>query len=410
MLGFPQSDDPLLSEHPSGDFSGRTAPDLMGNPSQPSALQEPELEAALQLLVERAQYITGATGAALALPQADEMVCRASAGSCAPAVGARLQVRSGLTSESIVRRQLLRCDNAETDPRVNLQACQALGIASIVVLPLLRRSGEVRGLFELFSDHPYAFEERDLIALERMADLTLTALDLAEQRHGSVPPPPPARQPETNPPEKDAQLATPAPPTDAQPTTPNIPLEELTPSEAAPSEAAPSEAAPSEAAPSDAVLPANAEPAVVPSEPLPPQPAELSTSQPVSVNEPSPSPPAPVPEAMRRVQKCASCGFPVSEGRTLCLDCERVEREKRERERKRLEKQQTETKQLEIKPDENAEQRSAEVPATASADEPLPQFLANATLSEESWLANHVNLLAILVLIACILVAIVVFR
>ena len=51
-----------------------------------------------------------------------------------------------------------------------------------MVLPLLRRDGEVRGLFELFSDHPYAFEERDLIALERMADLTLTALDLAEQR------------------------------------------------------------------------------------------------------------------------------------------------------------------------------------------------------------------------------------
>jgi putative methionine-R-sulfoxide reductase with GAF domain len=146
------------------------------------ALNEPELESALQLLVERAQYITGATGTALALPQGDEMVCRASAGSSAPAVGARLQVLSGLTGESISRRQLLRCDNAETDPRVNLEACRTLGIASIVVLPLFRQNGEVRGVIELFSDHPYAFEERDLVALERMADLTLTALDLAEQR------------------------------------------------------------------------------------------------------------------------------------------------------------------------------------------------------------------------------------
>src|SRR5271154_6587228 len=145
-------------------------------------LEETELDSALQLLVERAQYITGATGTALALPQGEEMVCRASAGGSAPAVGVRLQVRSGLTGESIARRQLLRCDNAESDPRVNLEACRALGIASIVVLPLLRRNGEVRGLFELFSDHPYAFEERDLIALERMADLTSTALDLAEQR------------------------------------------------------------------------------------------------------------------------------------------------------------------------------------------------------------------------------------
>src|SRR5271154_5086056 len=98
-------------------------------------LGETELDSALQLLVERAQYITGATGTALALPQGDEMVCRASTGVSAPAVGVRLQVRSGLTGESIARRQLLRCDNAESDPRVNLEACRALGIASIVVLP-----------------------------------------------------------------------------------------------------------------------------------------------------------------------------------------------------------------------------------------------------------------------------------
>src|SRR5208283_1387110 len=56
-------------------------------------LAETELDSALQLLVERAQYITGATGTALALPRGEEMVCRASTGPSAPAVGARLQVR-----------------------------------------------------------------------------------------------------------------------------------------------------------------------------------------------------------------------------------------------------------------------------------------------------------------------------
>src|ERR1700676_666098 len=169
------------------DTSASVGP-LGHNSNGGGALAEGELDSTLQLLVERAQYITGATGTALALPQGEEMVCRASAGSSAPAIGARLQVQSGLTGESISRRQLLRCDNAETDPRVNLETCRALGIASIVVLPLLRRSGEVLGLFELFSDHPYAFEERDLIALERMADLTLTALDLAEQRQKAAVP------------------------------------------------------------------------------------------------------------------------------------------------------------------------------------------------------------------------------
>ena len=45
-----------------------------------------DLDAALQLLAERAQYITGASGAAIALLDEDEMICRASTGPSAPEV------------------------------------------------------------------------------------------------------------------------------------------------------------------------------------------------------------------------------------------------------------------------------------------------------------------------------------
>src|SRR5258706_2966002 len=197
MFGSAQPDTPFppgKGARGHADSTGGSSPANGG-----SNLEAPELDAALQLLAERAQYITGATGAALALSEGEEMICRASAGTSGPAVGARLQVRSGLSGESIARKQLLRCDNAETDPRVNLETCRQLGIASIVVLPLLTRGGDVRGLFELFSDHAYAFEERDLVALERMADLTLTALDLAERRP-QVASDPPVIVPEAPPP------------------------------------------------------------------------------------------------------------------------------------------------------------------------------------------------------------------
>jgi putative methionine-R-sulfoxide reductase with GAF domain len=330
-------------------------------------LDELELDAALQLLVERAQYITGATGSALALPHGDEMVCRASAGSCAPTVGARLQVRSGLTGESIARRQLLRCDNAEADPRVNLETCRALGIASIVVLPLLRRSGEVRGLFELFSDHPYAFEERDLIALERMADLTLTALDLAEQRHGAVPPLP-------------APAAVPPVPENLQPVLPNLEFAPIADSSPTPAP----EMADVSPQPGPVILEPPA-PALEGSEPAPRgEPiAVLDVPRAGEATGGEPSADA-VPEAMQRVRKCASCGFPVSEGRSRCIDCEKKQ---------------------------PAEPGAAPLePAATSAEEPLPAFLANAQPVKESWLANPVNLLAIVVLIVGVLVAVVVFR
>jgi len=344
------------------------------------ALEEMELDSALQLLVERAQYITGATGTALALPQGEEMVCRASAGSSAPAVGARLQVRSGLTGESIARRQLLRCDNAETDPRVNLETCRALGIASIVVLPLLRRSGEVSGLFELFSDHPYAFEERDLVALERMADLTLTALDLAEQRQNFAPKPRREAEKPVEPPAAGSAEQVSATPIDI-PTAPDFVEPTVLPVEP------------------PVVL---AEPPVLRAEPpaIPAEPAVLPAAPSVDL-APEPEPmleSASVPEAMLRVQKCASCGFPVSEGRTLCLDCEKKDSEKRAFEEKQRE------------PEQGASSDSLSALATSSAEEFVPAFLANAVPVQESWFANHVNLLAVVVLILGILVAVVVFR
>jgi putative methionine-R-sulfoxide reductase with GAF domain len=388
MQGFAQPEDqfPPASAEDKGAETKRSSANgavgavrAAGGPSHwGSALEETELDSALQLLVERAQYITGATGTALALPQGEEMICRASAGASAPAVGARLQVRSGLTGESIARRQLLRCDNAESDPRVNLEACQALGIASIVVLPLLRRSGEVRGLFELFSDHPYAFEERDLIALERMADLTLTALDLAERRPNSAAAPTPRG--ETG---KPAELL------------PEL-LSELSTASGAQSTAM-GLYDPGDLSLDSPLQEESATPAIEPAEP------------PVNL-EPGP---APIPEAMLRVQKCAACGFPVSAGRTLCLDCDKKEVE-REAEKDRREPRPDASfdlggdSQRDSMGDSPSE--SAAGPAAPMPEEFVPAFLANSMPPKESWLAKHVNLLAIIVLILGVLVAVVVLK
>ena len=351
MQGLAQPEDPFRSTNGEDTNAGTDRSSESGTgsnkPKGNRLLDGPELDSALQLLVERAQYITGATGTALALPQGEEMVCRASAGSSAPAVGARLQVRSGLTGESIARRQLLRCDNAETDPRVNLETCRALGIASIVVLPLFRNSGDIRGLIELFSDHPYAFEERDLVALERMADLTLTALDLAEHKQNPAPILPPRRR-ELDKSVQPATLGSGAPPR---------------------------------------------------SDGADPRPYSGSPAAASPVSSPSP---AAVPDAMLRVQKCASCGFPVSEGRTLCLDCEKKIPAGRIPRTSRLSSSEAKSRNRN-KPPPHASPGPA-------PEEFVPAFLVNAASMQKPWLANPVNLLAIIVLIVAILVAVVVFR
>jgi hypothetical protein len=138
-----------------------------------------DLTATLQLLVERAQYITGASGAAIALRTVDGFICRASAGPSAPASGSRVEIGSGLCGECVRARQTLCCNDTSNDPRVNQESCRALSIASAVMMPLLRQS-EVAGVFELLSDRINAFEERDLLALERMGEMIQTAIDHAE--------------------------------------------------------------------------------------------------------------------------------------------------------------------------------------------------------------------------------------
>lgn len=419
-------------------------------------LEQDELDSALQLLVERAQYITGATGTALALPQGDEMVCRASAGSSAPAIGARLQVRSGLTGESMSRGQLLRCDNAEADPRVNLEACRALGIASIVVLPLLRRSGEVRGLFELFSDHPYAFEERDLIALERMAALTATALDLAEERQNVPAAPGEERKGSIEAPSVGVAPAADAAPLQSspvldvdededrilsdEPSTVGRTVEPTAVIGPAVVERAVERAVEPAIVQSTVVEPTIVEPETVKStatasqpvlpehETFQPEPAVLSaavvptetTDNLSSQAERSPvsetvSEPASIPEAMRRVQKCATCGFPISEGRALCLDCEKKDTQNKEFEKRQGEKQGEKKNRHEHPTTLSVQGKSETSNATAatsqvSSEEFVPAFLADSVPVEESWLSNHVNLLALVVLIMGILIAVVVFR
>ena len=140
-----------------------------------------DLDAALQLLADRAQYITGASGAAIALRRTgkNDMLCRASTGPNAPELGALLSTEFGLSGESVRTRQALRCDDAERDVRVNREVCRQMGIASVVVMPVVN-DDEVLGVFELFSGKANAFGARDVSAVQRLSEMVETAVRLAQ--------------------------------------------------------------------------------------------------------------------------------------------------------------------------------------------------------------------------------------
>jgi TPR repeat protein len=143
-----------------------------------------DLDQALQLLAQRAQTFTRATGAAIALTEGSNMICRASAGQDAPSLGARFSVGSGFSGECVRTGQLLRCDDSETDPVVDRESCRVLGIRSIIAVPI-RWDDAVIGILEVFSPEPYAFSTNDPITLKRLAGMASAAVHRAgtpEQR------------------------------------------------------------------------------------------------------------------------------------------------------------------------------------------------------------------------------------
>lgn len=125
----------------------------------------------LAVIAQRAQSFTNASGAAIAIGEGsmDEIVCRARSGSSAPDVGVALRVQGSFTGLCIQTGKELRCDDAETDTRVDMSAIRALGIRSMVVTPI-REEGKVVGVLAVFAPTPHAFTITHVAVLKTMAD------------------------------------------------------------------------------------------------------------------------------------------------------------------------------------------------------------------------------------------------
>jgi hypothetical protein len=280
-----------------------------------------DLDAALQLLADRAQYITGASGAAIALRRSGkkDMLCRASVGTNAPELGALLSTEFGLSGESVRTRQALRCDDAERDARVNRDVCREMGIASVVVMPVVN-DDEVLGVFELFSGKANAFGARDVSAVQRLSEMVETAVRLARASE-SV---------------SDRLKTQPAAATEGKQANhvedqilegdvlEDVVLEDVVPNQPA--------------SVAEAAGEKNAQRSVAAAKP-PAEPAKPVAAQiPLPARKPlfwsaTPSPAADgpkteeadqshVPPVLRSLRKCEACGFPVSAGRALCVECE----------------------------------------------------------------------------------------
>jgi diguanylate cyclase (GGDEF)-like protein len=134
------------------------------------AASDLDLLATMQLIAERSQELTSASGAVVEIAEEDEMVYEVTTGDATPYLGTRLKLDASLSGLCVAEERLLRSDDTADDPRVDAEACKRVNAASMICLPLLHRR-EVVGVLKVYSGVPHHFDDDDVEALELLTEL-----------------------------------------------------------------------------------------------------------------------------------------------------------------------------------------------------------------------------------------------
>ena len=144
----------------------------LGTPLFASLRQSATLEfhASVQLLAERARFLTGASGVAVALAQGEHFVYCAATGSAVPEIDATADVTKDPLRECIKTGQAVRLS---IEP-LSIEA-SGEGSRPALAVPVLKDEN-VAGFFELVAGDA-AFEDSDVEGIARLAVMVGTALD-----------------------------------------------------------------------------------------------------------------------------------------------------------------------------------------------------------------------------------------
>ena len=147
--------------------------------------QRLDRDAALDLIVRRMAELTRASGAAIALREQQDVICRASFGN-APDVGVKLSATS-LSGECLRSGNLVQLHDSETDSRVDPEIYRQLNFRSLLILPVVAGSNRI-GIAEVLSSNPRNFKGGDILVISLLADLIATIAALPADAEASEPP------------------------------------------------------------------------------------------------------------------------------------------------------------------------------------------------------------------------------
>jgi diguanylate cyclase (GGDEF)-like protein len=124
----------------------------------------------LDLVVAETMRLTDAGAAAVEWVEGDDLVYVKAGGILANFVGLRVPQAHSLAGLCVLEQSIQRCDDTETDERVNREMCRRAGIRSMLVVPLLF-GGTVVGVLKAASNRTFAFNDEQVQALQLAAGI-----------------------------------------------------------------------------------------------------------------------------------------------------------------------------------------------------------------------------------------------
>jgi PAS domain S-box-containing protein len=134
-----------------------------------------DLDRVLERVVESSTELTEGSGAVVELVDGDVLVYRAASGAAKQHLGFSLPLKGSLSGHAVAERSVIRCDDTETDPRVDLDACRRIGVRSMIVAPLIEGDRAI-GVLKVYSDKPAAFGDLDAYVVQLLAGMSAGAL------------------------------------------------------------------------------------------------------------------------------------------------------------------------------------------------------------------------------------------
>ena len=129
-----------------------------------------DLDAVMKKVVARARELTHADAGVIELVDGDELVSRAASGTAERHLGMRMKIAGSLSGACVPSGEILSCDDAELDPRVDVVVCRHIGAMSLACVPLLQ-DGKVIGVLKVYSAQTHSFDGRNVETLELLSHL-----------------------------------------------------------------------------------------------------------------------------------------------------------------------------------------------------------------------------------------------